>query len=296
MSRAATRWAWAQSIDGRAKIVLLCIADHADDAGLAWPSVTRLVGICCMSERSVQRAIIDLIGAGLMTKTGVNGTLPRFQLMVQTPVNSAGVDPRHICGGTPVNLAPVPVLHDVHQSSTDPRQVGTPVPSDDLSTPAKLAPEPSKKERIEGDLRSPHAHASARTCEQAGAHARTRGEHPDFAAWWAAYPRKVGKGAARKAYASAIGRGADPVEVLSAIGQQRWSPEVQFRPHASTWLNADRWLDDPEAAAPLPTPPGPSAAMLRIQQRDHDLLIIAGRIPGNDDDLFIPNMQTRFLQ
>ena len=71
---------------------------------------------------------------------------------------------------------------------------------------------------------------------------------------------------------------------------------MKYQPHPSRWLNENRWLDDPAAAAPPPEPPGPSAAMLRIQQRDHELLIIAGRIPGNDDDLFIPSMNTRFLQ
>ncbi len=56
-----------------------------------------------------------------------------------------------------------------------------------------------------------------------------------FEAWWDRYPRKVGKGQARPAYAKA----------LPGILAQ----EPQFQPHASTWLNGERWLDDPPAPA-----------------------------------------------
>jgi len=30
----------------------------------------------------------------------------------------------------------------------------------------------------------------------------------------------------------------------------RWPDDMQFIPHAATWLNGDRWLDDAGAAAP----------------------------------------------
>jgi len=67
-------------------------------------------------------------------------------------------------------------------------------------------------------------------------------EHPTFAAFWEAYPRKVGKGAARKAYAAAIRRGT-PEQLLAAVKAQCMAGD-QYTPHPTTWLNQDRWLDE----------------------------------------------------
>jgi uncharacterized protein YdaU (DUF1376 family) len=75
-----------------------------------------------------------------------------------------------------------------------------------------------------------------------------------FDAWWAEYPRKVGKDVAAKAYAAAVKRGASDGDLLVALRRQAWPADPQFIPHPSTWLNQGRWQDDPEAAAPAPVP------------------------------------------
>lgn len=67
-----------------------------------------------------------------------------------------------------------------------------------------------------------------------------------FDKFWAAYPRKVGKEAARKAFLKAR----VPVEtLLDAIEQQKRSAQWtrdngQFIPHPATWLNQGRWEDE----------------------------------------------------
>lgn len=70
---------------------------------------------------------------------------------------------------------------------------------------------------------------------------------PDtFDAFWQAYPRKVGKGEARKAYRNALKR-ATAEQILA--GAQRYAaskPDPQFTKHPGPWLNADRWLDEPD--------------------------------------------------
>jgi hypothetical protein len=71
-------------------------------------------------------------------------------------------------------------------------------------------------------------------------------DEPLFEGFWAAYPRKVGKGAALKAYRHALKR-ASHAEI--AAGAKRYAaskPDPQYTAHASTWLNADRWLDEPD--------------------------------------------------
>lgn len=77
-----------------------------------------------------------------------------------------------------------------------------------------------------------------------GAHGSAIKRFDDF---WRAYPRKVGKGAARKAFDRALGKIAatDPHAVLmAALAKIRpaWT-DPQFIPHPATWLNEERWED-----------------------------------------------------
>lgn len=69
-----------------------------------------------------------------------------------------------------------------------------------------------------------------------------------FDDFWTRYPRKVGKGQARKAYAKAlkVARHADIMHGLSQQLDAMSAKEKQFIPHASTWLNGERWEDEPE--------------------------------------------------
>jgi hypothetical protein len=70
--------------------------------------------------------------------------------------------------------------------------------------------------------------------------------HGTFADFWAAYPRKVGKDAAERAFASATRR-ASPDLIVAAAREFAASPAGnagKYTPHASTWLNGGRWDDD----------------------------------------------------
>lgn len=70
-----------------------------------------------------------------------------------------------------------------------------------------------------------------------------------FETFWKAYPRKVGKDAARRAFAKVK----VPVETLvAAVEEQKASPQWtkdngQFIPNPATWLNQGRWEDEVEA-------------------------------------------------
>lgn len=72
-----------------------------------------------------------------------------------------------------------------------------------------------------------------------------------FDTFWTDYPRKVAKEAARKAYAKAVkAHGAQTIlDALAAWNRVRKPTEAQYLPHASTWLNQERFLDDFEALA-----------------------------------------------
>ncbi len=65
---------------------------------------------------------------------------------------------------------------------------------------------------------------------------------------WSAYPRKVGKGAARKAWEKAQAKVAP--DVLSAnlaeYVDSLAGADPRYIPHLSTWLNGERWDDEIE--------------------------------------------------
>lgn len=86
----------------------------------------------------------------------------------------------------------------------------------------------------------------------------------EFEHWWLAYPRRVGKGKARKSYRTA--RANTDAETLLAA-TKRYADSVaskdpEFIAHPATWLNGERWLDEPARKPPEPTagapPPSPT--------------------------------------
>lgn len=65
----------------------------------------------------------------------------------------------------------------------------------------------------------------------------------EFDRFWDIYPRKTAKGAAEKAWEKACGL-TDPEKIIAAAERATWPTDPQFIPHASTWLNQKRWLDE----------------------------------------------------
>jgi hypothetical protein len=72
-----------------------------------------------------------------------------------------------------------------------------------------------------------------------------------FEKWWEAYPRKVAKRAAEKAYRAALDR-TDAETLLGSLRQYPWPSEERFIPHPATWLNGDRWADGKGDGGQLP--------------------------------------------
>jgi hypothetical protein len=73
-----------------------------------------------------------------------------------------------------------------------------------------------------------------------------------FEAFWAAYPRRVGKGAARAAFDKAC-RKARPEAIIAAITAQVYAgcfKDLIFCPYPATWLNGERWDDEIATALP----------------------------------------------
>lgn len=62
-------WAWGQALPPSPKLILMALADASDDAGDCWPKVKTIAKKCCVSERTVQRAMKDFIASGLLEMT-----------------------------------------------------------------------------------------------------------------------------------------------------------------------------------------------------------------------------------
>jgi hypothetical protein len=65
VSRAVWELSKAQSSTDR--LVLLCLADHASDDGLAWPCVDTIATECHLGRRGVQKILRRLVTSGELT-------------------------------------------------------------------------------------------------------------------------------------------------------------------------------------------------------------------------------------
>lgn len=95
-----------------------------------------------------------------------------------------------------------------------------------------------------------------------------------FARFWEAYPRKVAKLDAERAFPKALRCAAGPDPLVTILGgleraKAGWD-DPQFIPHPATWLNRGQWTDEPDQ--PLPSHPNarrpepkPSDAFARKQ-------------------------------
>ena len=78
--------------------------------------------------------------------------------------------------------------------------------------------------------------------------------HERFERFWHAYPRKVGKKQARITFLKLQISEEDLTHILTALTWQvkEW-PDLRFAPHPSTYLNDERYTDEP-LPAPKATP------------------------------------------
>jgi len=82
-----------------------------------------------------------------------------------------------------------------------------------------------------------------------------------FDTFWKTYPKRIAKGAAQKAWATAL-KSASAEDIIA--GASRYANDRKrdpnFTAHPATWLNAQRWLDEAPTAtevASMATPQPP---------------------------------------
>lgn len=132
--------AWTRTdLTAHQKIVLLALADRADEKGMCWPSIGWLVSRTSMSERGVQKTIRTLEELGLLERQNWSGRSNRFVLNLPPhPVHPTEDDPRTVCTPAPHGVHPCPapcapntsIIHQlsINKTSKPKREVQEPAP------------------------------------------------------------------------------------------------------------------------------------------------------------------------
>lgn len=100
--------AWGADLPASEKLVLLALADNANDEGHCWPSATTIARKCGQGERTVRRAVQSLIAKGHLSQRQRSGTSAVYTVhpcQCGTPANAAPLPDRP---PTPANAAPKP--------------------------------------------------------------------------------------------------------------------------------------------------------------------------------------------
>lgn len=181
---------------------------RAERDGVWVATVAQVAEDCCLSEHKTRAALAAIRQAGWVTAERASG---RDRTLAWAPVwAEASVEsPRYVVGDFPATP-----LSETAETEEPPKP-----PTPDVEPQGALIALPS-----------PSVPVSA-----------------GFDAFWELYPRKVSKGTARRAYAAARKKASDEVilDGLRAHLPDLLSRDMGYRPHASTWLNGERWADDP---------------------------------------------------
>ena len=133
------------------KLVLLALADNANDESVCWPSIATIARKCDLSARGVQTQIRKLENSRILnieTSTGRSSNLyilfpdqPCIPCMVAPSVNPARIAPQP-CNPQPQPCTDcTPTLHAVHPNRKEPSE-----PS--IEPPAVISPDILKSERF----------------------------------------------------------------------------------------------------------------------------------------------------
>jgi Helix-turn-helix domain len=87
------------------KLVLLALADNANDNGTCWPSTAKIAEKASLSERAVQNSVARLVDAGQLQITERYG---RSNLFTVTPADNAPPQLVHPAGDAPTPAAGAP--------------------------------------------------------------------------------------------------------------------------------------------------------------------------------------------
>jgi hypothetical protein len=253
---------WPLKMPPTAKAILISLADHAGEDGLCWPSIDTVSDRTCVSRRSVIDAIKWLEDSCALVADRSNGRHTKYRL---TPLNflaSNKMSMRSENRQTSANAASLPVQmpHRFEvETSADAARVGVQMTHGfSTSTSAALA---DTSAALADDqcgigrkpVQMPHSnHHEPSLNHQGTTNARREIDVialAGFPVFYAAYPRKVNKPAAWKAWQKLKPDEATQALILTAVAFQRktadWTKDdKKYVPHPATYLNGRMWEDE----------------------------------------------------
>lgn len=102
----------------------------------------------------------------------------------------------------------------------------------------------------------PHGKAPTTSTHNVGTNSQEPSTPTLFDAFWEQYPRKIGKAEARKSWSKVSAENQDIAIAVIGLHVQMWAAEgrgLDTIPHATTWLNQERWEDEVAFVAPRNT-------------------------------------------
>ena len=119
-----------------------------------------------------------------------------------------------------------------------------------------------------------------------------------FEEFWKLYPKKAGKGYARKAWQKLTPSNLLQDQILLSLKNQLGQPDWkklngQYIPHPATWLNGERWLDEKAQEAHV-SDLTPAARLQLARERDQRLRGASGQAatPGDSGRVATPRPST----
>lgn len=248
-----------ENLDPVEKLILLGIANHDGDGG-SWPSIDTLARYSCRSRRTVQSWLDKLVEKGLVERDknagGTTKTRNDRRPNLYTLRLPDGVQPD--CTPSPERGAAGRANGVQSEAQRGAAWTAQETPYLEPSVETSIA---ATGEQLALVSRAP-SKAERDAARKLAQQAETARLDALFERFWQAYPRKLAKPKARESFLRAVKNGAE----LTAIGAglrawcEYWSArnEPEFVPHATTWLNQQRWND---------RPPAPKRAPLSMMER-----------------------------
>ncbi len=204
MSFKVTNWAWARSESRNgARLVMLALADRADDNGCAWPSIDDLVERTKLSPRAVQKAIANLVEIGeLQVENGGGRHRSNRYRIVPKPRTNDGVTDEEPRTSDGVSAEETP--HSAHETP----HFEAETPHSATQNPVQSAPEPSVEPPENHQRNHPPApHDEPPLGQQI------------FNKWWEQYGHTTaqGKRTIRRTIDEALSNGIDATELWNAL-------------------------------------------------------------------------------
>lgn len=208
------------------RLVLLTLADIANNEGVCWPSVDYISARAGVCERSVQRAIrrleklgfISIQTGGRTAKGGKRSSVYTLMGATESPIRVSASHPEGV-SQSPTRVTPSQSMGD--SQSKRGCQADTPT-----------VREPSEN------------HNTEPSCEP--------GISITAEIIYEAYPRHIRKTEALAAINELLAAGQDPAHLLDrvqayAAAVTAWQPdERKFIPYPATWFEKGRFADDPK--------------------------------------------------